>query len=44
MVGIKENLTEKVKGEIEKMGREVITAQMSISEWEDVQRMAKNFS
>jgi 3-oxoacyl-[acyl-carrier protein] reductase len=48
LAGIRENSIEKVKREIEGMGREVIAIQTDISKWEDAQRMAKrameNFS
>jgi 3-oxoacyl-[acyl-carrier protein] reductase len=41
LAGIRENSIEKVKKEIEEMGREVIAVQTDISQWEDAQRMAK---
>jgi 3-oxoacyl-[acyl-carrier protein] reductase len=41
LAGIRENSIEKVKREIEGMGREVITVQTDISKWEDTQRMVK---
>ena len=41
LAGIRENSIGKVKGEIERMGREVIAVQTDISKWENAQRMAE---
>jgi 3-oxoacyl-[acyl-carrier protein] reductase len=41
LAGIRENSIEKVKSEIEEMGREAIAVQTDISKWEDAQRMSK---
>jgi 3-oxoacyl-[acyl-carrier protein] reductase len=41
LVDIREDTIEKVKGEIEGMGREVLTIRMDISKWEDGEKMAK---
>jgi hypothetical protein len=41
LAGIREHSIEKVKGEMEKMGRKVIAVQTDISKWEDAQKMAQ---
>lgn len=39
LADIREDSTKKVKGEIEKMGREVLAIRMDVSKWEDAERM-----
>jgi 3-oxoacyl-[acyl-carrier protein] reductase len=41
LVDIREDTIEKVKDEIEGMGREVLTIRVDVSKWEDAERMAK---
>lgn len=41
LADIKENTVEKVKEEIEKMGREVLNFKMDVSKWEEAEGMAK---
>ncbi len=41
LADIREDTVEKVKKEIEEIGREVLAIKMDVSKWEDAQRMAK---